>query len=320
MDYSFDDYLRLNKLRVNSTLEQNIGSFESPYSNGDSSAYLGKLRQAIEYSLLNGGKRIRPVLVYAAAEAIDPKLRYRTSGTADEHTVAETENLDAIATAVEMLHTYSLIHDDLPAMDDDDLRRGQATCHKAFDEATAILAGDALHSRAFEILTELRHCPSKTQLKLLSTLAKAAGPRGMVGGQAIDLAAVNKGIDIQQLETLHQLKTGALIRAAVAMGAIYAQANPEQLQSLDSYAQAIGLAFQVQDDILDIEGDTDTLGKTQGADIALNKPTYPSLLGLENARAKAQELHTQAIVSLAGLGESARPLRDLSAYIISRNR
>ena len=308
MDYSFEDYLHLNKLRANIALKNHVGSFESPYSKSDSSVYLSKLQQAIEYSLLNEGKRIRAILVYATAQSLGSDSQCQPA-----------DDLDRIASAVEMLHTYSLIHDDLPAMDDDDLRRGQATCHKAFDEATAILAGDALHSRAFEILTELTHCAPKTQLKLVAALATAAGQRGMVGGQAIDLAAVDRDINLQQLETIHLLKTGALIRAAVAMGGIYANANPEQLQSLDSYAQAIGLAFQVQDDILDIEGDTLTLGKTQGADIALNKPTYPSLLGLENAKAKAQELHTLAIVSLAGLGESARPLRDLSAYIISRN-
>lgn len=311
MDYSFEEYLQLNKLRANSALRNYVGSFKSPYSKIDSSEYLNRLQQAIEYSLLNDGKRIRPVLVYAAAQSLSPASFQPSDG--------DNSDLDRIAAAVEMLHTYSLIHDDLPAMDDDDLRRGQATCHRAFDEATAILAGDALHSRAFEILTELKHCTPKIQLKLVAVLATAAGQRGMVGGQAIDLAAVDQDINIQQLETIHFLKTGALIRAAIAMGAVYANANPEQLQSLDSYAQAIGLAFQVQDDILDIEGDTLTLGKTQGADIALNKPTYPSLLGLDKAKVKAQELHTQAIVSLAGLGESARPLRDLSAYIISRN-
>ncbi|MFT7129913.1 MAG: geranylgeranyl diphosphate synthase type II [Gammaproteobacteria bacterium] len=315
MAYSFEEYLHLNKLRANLALKKYVGSFESPYSTIDSSEYLNKLQSAIEYSLLNNGKRIRAILVYAVAQSLDPSCQLQPSGSA-----TDDNDLDRVASSVEMLHTYSLIHDDLPAMDDDDLRRGQATCHKAFDEATAILAGDALHSRAFEILTELEHCEPRIQLKLLAALATAAGQRGMVGGQAIDLGAVDQDINIQQLETIHFLKTGALIRAAVAMGANYANANPEQLKSLDSYAQAIGLAFQVQDDILDVEGDTLTLGKSQGADIALNKPTYPSLLGLENAKTKAQELHTQAIESLVGLGESATPLRDLSAYIISRNR
>jgi geranylgeranyl pyrophosphate synthase len=304
--HNFQQYFEHSKQRIDNALSRHLGSFTSPYSKVDSSPYLERLQQAISYSQLNGGKRVRPLLVYAAAQAINP-------------TAYDNEQLDKVAASVEMLHTYSLIHDDLPAMDDDDLRRGQPTCHKAFDEATAILAGDALQSRAFELLTEITGCSAKTQLALVATLAKASGSRGMVGGQAIDLASVNKNIDLPQLEIMHYLKTGALIRAAVTMGAQFAQANPVQLNSLDDYAEAIGLAFQVQDDILDIESDTATLGKTQGADIALNKPTYPALMGIDGAKEKAQQLHNQAIVALANFGENAQPLRDLSAYIISRS-
>ncbi len=302
----FQQYLEHSKQRIDKALTLHLGGFNSPYSNVDSAPYLEQLRQAISYSQLNGGKRVRPLLVYAAAKAIDTSAH-------------DNKQLDKVAASVEMLHTYSLIHDDLPAMDDDDLRRGQPTCHKAFDEATAILAGDALQTRAFELLTEITGCEPPTQLALVATLAKASGSRGMVGGQAMDLAAVDQNINLAQLETMHSLKTGALIRAAVTMGAQFAQANPEQLKSLDDYAEAIGLAFQVQDDILDIESDTATLGKTQGADIALNKPTYPALLGMQGAKEKAQQLHNQAIVALAGFDDNAQPLRDLSAYIISRS-
>ena len=262
-----------------------------------------QLKQAIHYSLFNGGKRVRPVLVYAAALAIT------TDGDQDD--------LNAAACALEMIHSYSLVHDDLPAMDDDDLRRGKPTCHIAFNEATAILAGDALQSQAFELLSQMQ-CPAPTQVKLINILAKAAGPKGMVGGQAIDLAAEDQQIDLKQLEQLHSLKTGALIRAAIAMGATVAGANQQQLADLDRYALAIGLAFQVQDDILDIEGDTATLGKQQGADIAHNKSTYPSLLGLEQAKAKAQSLHQQALQALESFGPGADNLRELSAYIIGR--
>ncbi len=307
MSESFKTYLQQAKQRADSALNRYLGNFTSPYAQVDSSEYLSRLQQAMEYSLMNGGKRVRPVLVYAAIHAINPSS-----------TTTQQTNGDKIACAVEMIHAYSLIHDDLPAMDDDDLRRGQPTCHKAYDEATAILAGDALQTRAFELITELEDCPAATQLQLLKILTTASGHQGMVGGQAIDLNAVNQTIDLQHLETIHRLKTGALIRAAVAMGATLAGATGQQMQALDSYAEAIGLAFQVQDDILDIESDTATLGKTQGADAALNKPTYPALLGLEGAKDKAQQLHQQALAALSEIGESADALRDLSGYIISR--
>ncbi len=308
MNQAFSAYLKQAKTRVDNQLTRHLGQFSSSYTAIDSTPYLGRLQQAMQYSLVNGGKRIRPILVYATAGAIGP-----------ESNPAFAANLDKIACAVEMIHAYSLIHDDLPAMDDDDLRRGQPTCHKAFDEATAILAGDALQARAFELLTELNECPPQTQLDLLRILSNASGQRGMVGGQLIDLESVDKPIDVAQLETIHRLKTGALIRGAIAMSATLAKADPQQIAQLDQYGEAIGLAFQVYDDILDIEADTDTLGKTQGADLALNKPTYPSLLGLEGARDKAAQLHQQALSALHGFDQQAAPLRDLATYIISRS-
>lgn len=263
-----------------------------------------QLRSAMRYSLFNGGKRVRPILAYAAALAVRPDTQLAL--------------IDPIAAALECLHSYSLVHDDLPAMDDDDLRRGKPTCHIAFTEATAILAGDGLQTLAFDLLTKTDFSAA-IQINLIRQLAKGSGAEGMVLGQAIDLAAVDHQLDLPQLETMHRHKTGALIRASVAMGAISAGADEQQLAALDDYAGAIGLAFQVQDDILDVTGDTATIGKQQGADIARNKPTYVSLLGLDAAKAKADELHHQALLALANFGESATPLRQLASYIVQRS-
>ena len=261
----------------------------------------GQLQTAMLYSLTNGGKRVRPLLVYAAAEAVGP-----------------AEHLDWPAAAVEAIHAYSLVHDDLPAMDDDDLRRGKPTTHIAFNEATAILAGDGLQALAFELLAT---APLSDTIRaaLVQVLARAAGARGMVLGQAIDLGAVNRQLSLAELEQMHRYKTGALIAAAVDMGAIVANASASQRQQLQDYAHAIGLAFQVQDDILDVVSDTTTLGKAQGADQALNKPTYVSLLGLEGAREKLSQLHQQALTALAGFGPGAQPLRELADYIVNRH-
>ena len=211
MSETFEQFLQQTKDRVNQALHQQLGNFSSPFSDADSSVYLQTLQQAQRYSLLNGGKRVRPMLVYAAANTIDNKL---------------AADIDKVACAVEMIHAYSLIHDDLPAMDDDDLRRGQPSCHIAFDEATAILAGDALQARAFELLTEIQGPSADCKLQMLAMLARSSGQQGMVGGQAIDLNAVDKTIDLNHLETLHRLKTGALIRASVALGATFAGAWP----------------------------------------------------------------------------------------------
>ncbi|HHM05884.1 MAG TPA: (2E,6E)-farnesyl diphosphate synthase [Gammaproteobacteria bacterium] len=263
------------------------------------------LHRAMRYSVLGGGKRVRPVLVYAAAEAAGAPL----------------ERADAAACAVELIHAYSLIHDDLPAMDDDDLRRGRPSCHRAFDEATAILAGDALQTLAFDLLARdpaLDVAPSQ-RLAMIQTLATAAGATGMVGGQAMDLAAVGQTLTLSQLETMHAHKTGALIRAAVRLGGLcHNGITPAELDKLERYACLIGLAFQVQDDILDVESDTATLGKRQGADQALNKPTFPALLGLEQAKQHARQLSAEAQSCLAPFGSRAETLRAIAAYIVTR--
>ena len=261
-----------------------------------------QLHEAMRYAVLNGGKRVRATLVYAAGEAVG----------------ADGALLDGPACAVELIHAYSLVHDDLPAMDDDDLRRGKPTCHRVFGEASALLAGDALQSVAFQILAD-GAADAQRAVAMVATLAQASGSLGMAGGQAIDLAAVGRDLGLDELEHMHRHKTGALIRASVRLGALCGEGvGGEQLEQLDAYAACIGLAFQVRDDILDVEADTETLGKAQGADIALNKPTYPSLLGLASAKQKAEELHERAISELADFDARADGLRGLSAFIVNR--
>jgi geranylgeranyl diphosphate synthase type II len=290
------EYLALSQARVNAALDT---LFDAP------APELARLYDAMRYSVTNGGKRVRPLLVYAACEALGGR--------------AETAN--GAACAVELIHAYSLVHDDLPAMDDDDLRRGLPTTHKAFDEACAILAGDGLQSLAFSVLTDSKLTPqdADTRLNMVATLAHAAGPAGMVGGQAIDLGSVGLKLDQKALEFMHRHKTGALIEASVKLGALASgRASQDQLNALQIYARAIGLAFQVQDDILDVESDTATLGKRQGADIARDKPTYPALLGLDEAKAYALELRDQALVALRSFDAAAEPLRALARYIVER--
>ena len=262
-----------------------------------------RLHAAMAYSLLQGGKRVRPLLAFASAEALG----------------RVTATTGCVAFALEAIHAYSLVHDDLPAMDDDALRRGQPTCHIAFDEATAILAGDALQSLAFEALASLTEPPPPLVLALVAELGRAAGAQGMVAGQAMDLAAVDCVISLEQLEAMHRHKTGALIEAAVVMGALSSeQASGEQLHALRRYARALGLAFQVQDDILDVTADTATLGKQQGADQQRNKPTYVSLLGLTAAQDLAQQLYQQALQALCDLDENALRLRQLAEFVVRR--
>ena len=265
------------------------------------------LHDAMRYSVLNGGKRMRPLLVYATGEAL---------GIAPE-------KLDIPAAALELIHVYSLVHDDLPAMDDDDLRRGKPTCHKAYDEATAILVGDALQALAFQLLAahpQLDVLPTQ-RLRMIDQLGQAAGSRGMVAGQAIDLGAVGKELTELELEIMHIHKTGALIRASVLLAAYAAEGiSAEQLRQLDRFAKCVGLAFQVQDDILDVESDTQTLGKTRGADAAAGKPTYPSIIGMAAAKAKLQDLHDEAVSALAGFGESADLLREIAEFTVKRLR
>lgn len=267
----------------------------------------GRLHEAMRYATLGGGKRIRPCLVYLAGEAAG----------------AEVASLDGPACAVEIIHAYSLIHDDLPAMDDDDLRRGRPTCHRAFDEATAILAGDALQVLAFDILAEdpdMVADPAR-RLEIIRVLARASGTAGMAGGQALDLAATGHDIDVEALTRMHRLKTGALIAAAVVMGALSAPAtDAHTVARLEAFGRHIGLAFQIRDDILDVEGDAGTLGKATGADEARHKPTFPSILGMEAAKRRARELCEQALAAIVGLDGKADPLRELARYIVLRDR
>jgi farnesyl diphosphate synthase len=264
-----------------------------------------RLHQAMRYAVLAPGKRVRPILVYATAATLGLDLK----------------EVDGAASAVEIIHAYSLIHDDLPAMDDDDLRRGRPTCHREFDEATAILAGDALQALAFYIIS---HDPDMTadataRLRMIENLSLFSGSRGMAGGQAIDLAAVGKTLNIAELETMHIHKTGALIRTCVQLAALSTDGLDERhFAALDSYAKFIGLSFQVQDDILDITGDTATLGKTQGSDSAHNKPTYPSIIGLDASIEKTRELHQNALQALSIFGEEADILRYISAWFVER--
>ena len=296
MSNALKEYLSFCQTRVERALEDRL-------PNGQ--LLPQKLHQAMRYSVLNGGKRMRPMLTYCTG---------KTLGIAPEA-------LDGPACAVEFIHVYSLIHDDLPAMDNDDLRRGKPTCHVAFDEATAILAGDALQTLAFEILA---HDSSITaspdaRLKMIIALAKASGSQGMVGGQAIDLQSVGTRLNLPELENMHIHKTGALIRASVNMATLAkADIDSTVATKLDHYAKCIGLSFQVKDDILDEESDTATLGKTQGKDKDNDKPTYPALLGLSGAKQKTQELHEKALDSLSIFGKEADLLRDLSLYIIQR--
>ncbi|MBV1916023.1 MAG: polyprenyl synthetase family protein [Pseudomonadales bacterium] len=261
------------------------------------------LYDAISYSVFAGGKRLRPVLAYAAAQACGSDRRVA----------------DQTACAVEFIHTYSLIHDDLPAMDDDDLRRGKPTCHKVFGEDVAILAGDALNTLAFQVLSEGSSPAPSTQLRMIHLLSRASGYMGMIGGQAFDLASEGQEINLAQLEQMHSLKTGALIRASVQLGALNVEGvTDQQLHRLDLYAAQIGLAFQIKDDILDIEGDTETLGKTQGADLAKQKATYPALLGLEQAKQKMMGCYRKALEVLEPFGDDAEYLRLLAGYFIER--
>jgi len=263
-----------------------------------------RLIEAMRYSTLGGGKRVRPVLVYTTGEALGAPL----------------ELLDAPAAAVELIHVYSLVHDDLPAMDDDDLRRGRPTCHRAFDEATAILTGDALQARAFEVLAQAHAAiPADARIDMLRVLADAIGTRGMAGGQAIDLEAVKKTLGIAEIERMHRQKTGALIQGSILLGAIASgAADAAQHAALERFGAEIGLAFQIQDDILDVEGNTSTLGKRAGADADRVKPTYPSVLGLEQARAEALARRDQAIAELAPWREQFANLVEFAGFLVAR--
>ncbi|OGI51269.1 MAG: geranyl transferase [Candidatus Muproteobacteria bacterium RIFCSPHIGHO2_12_FULL_60_33] len=295
---AFADRLKRFQARVEHALDTRLLSATAAPSH---------LHAAMRYATLEGGKRVRASLVYATGEAVG----------------APDSALDVPACAVELIHAYSLVHDDLPCMDDDDLRRGKPTCHKAYDEATALLAGDALQSYAFEILANdpTLMVSAAQRLRMIALLAQAAGSHGMAGGQAIDLASGGRELALPQLENMHRRKTGALIRAAVLLGALVREDVAEaKLKALEDYSHAIGLAFQITDDILDMEGTTETLGKNTGVDRARGKPTYPLLLGLSAAKARANALHAEALESLAPLGDNGSVLAELAGFIIERRQ
>ncbi|WDG07734.1 (2E,6E)-farnesyl diphosphate synthase [Vibrio campbellii] len=292
MQETLTSYQQRNNQQLNQWLEQ-LPHQEQP------------LIQAMKYGLLLGGKRVRPFLVYITGQMLGCK----------------PEDLDTPASAIECIHAYSLIHDDLPAMDDDDLRRGQPTCHIKFDEATAILTGDALQTLAFTILAEGELNPNaeNQRIKMVQALAQASGAGGMCLGQALDLGAENRRVSLADLEEIHRNKTGALINCAVKLGALAAgEKGLEVLPRLERYSKAIGLAFQVQDDILDIISDTETLGKPQGSDQELNKSTYPSLLGLEGAMEKAHTLLQEALQALEAIPYNTQLLEEFARYVIER--
>ena len=290
--FSLSDYRVERAGRIDAELERLTAGIDT------------RLGAAMRHCLMAGGKRLRPILCLAAAEAV--------AGTADDSVLRA-------GCAIEMIHTYSLIHDDLPAMDDDAVRRGLPTCHVAFDEATAVLAGDALLTLAFEVLADLPASPGLA-LRVIRRIAAAAGPAGMIEGQMRDMAAEGQQVDRAGLEALHALKTGAMIRASVETGAVLAGASETDRRALDRYAGRIGLAFQVTDDLLNVDGDPDRLGKAVGSDARRQKSTYPALLGLPAARRAARDLVTEAVSAIAGFGDQAEPLRAIAAYVIERNR
>ncbi|MET0293215.1 MAG: (2E,6E)-farnesyl diphosphate synthase [Steroidobacteraceae bacterium] len=292
----FAAHVRSLQQRAEAVLDRTLSQADAPTA---------RLLEAMRYSVLGGGKRLRPLLVYCTGEAFGAPL----------------DALDAPAAAVEIIHAYSLVHDDLPAMDDDDLRRGRPTCHKVYGEGTAVLVGDALQAYAFEVLAEdpASTLTDSARLACLRVLAQGIGTLGMAGGQAIDLDSVGQRLDLASLETMHRRKTGALIRASVLMGAIAAQVtDPATLAALRVYGDEMGLAFQIQDDILDVAGDAATLGKATGADAARDKPTYPSLLGLGAARERADWHRDRALASLASLGKPAESLEALARFVVDR--
>ncbi|WP_168171447.1 (2E,6E)-farnesyl diphosphate synthase [Lacimicrobium sp. SS2-24] len=286
----------LYQQRVNGALEQYIARLPD---------VAPKLKEAMGYAVLNGGKRVRPALLYACGDMLG----------------IPSERLDGPAVALECIHSYSLIHDDLPSMDNDELRRGKPTCHVVFGEAMAILAGDALQAMAFEVLSNMTFANGQRDCRaeMMAILARSSGYLGMCGGQALDLAATDKAITLTELEVLHNSKTGALLQAALLMPATMAGIKTAELEQLSAYAAAIGLAFQVQDDILDITADTQTLGKPQGSDVLLNKSTYPSLLGLDGARTLTEKLYQEALQALNALPYNTSSLASFADYIIHRN-
>ncbi len=292
----FFDFLKKRQALINEALQRYVPRFTN---------FASRVTEAMHYSLFAGGKRLRPILLLSGAEAVG----------------GQPEDYLPAACALECIHTYSLIHDDLPAMDDDDLRRGKPTCHKAFDEATAILAGDGLLTFAFELLTHpdlLARAPGERVLRVIGLIAKAAGISGMVGGQMADLLAEGRRVSPEELDFIHRHKTGALITASVVSGAILAGASPEEERALEAYGWAVGRAFQIVDDLLDILGDEKVIGKPVGSDLEKGKATYPALFGIEASRQKAIELVEEALAALSPFDHRAEPLRDIARYIVER--
>ena len=290
------EYLAQKRIAVDKALE----SLVPP-----ATTFPPKVFEAMRYSLFAGGKRVRPIFALASAEALG----------------AKTAGLLPIAGALELIHTYSLIHDDLPAMDDDDLRRGRPTCHKVYGEAIAILAGDGLLNRAFEVLSDPRRLKSVTAVRLIAItreISLASGVFGMVGGQVVDMESEGKDVDLPTLEYIHTHKTGALIRASVRTGAIYAKASEKRLKALTRYGERVGLAFQIADDILDVVGSREETGKDVGSDLKKGKKTFPSFYGLEESRRRAKEVADQALDALKDFDRKAEPLRELAKYIVTR--
>ncbi len=292
--FQFQEWLSAHSMRTESVLEALLDSDQTTPN---------RLHEAMRYAAQGGGKRIRPLLVYAAGSLGD----------------ATAEALDVAAVAIECIHAYSLVHDDLPCMDDDDLRRGRPTVHKAYDEATALLVGDALQTCAFEILANAK-CEVDIRLLMISALAAASGSRGMAGGQAIDLDNVGKKLDLNGLQQMHAMKTGALLSCAVELGGIAAHLNPTQMTCLKNYSQTLGLAFQIVDDVLDATADSQTLGKTAGKDAANDKPTYVTLMGLDYAQKQAKQLQAEAIASLEIFGSKGQALQDLALLVVNRGK
>ncbi len=297
-DFPLKDYIQKRKEIVDSNMDVFLPKPQGPS---------GKVVEAMRYSLSAGGKRVRPILMMAACEAVG----------------GDFNPIMPAACAMECVHTYSLIHDDLPAMDDDDLRRGKPTCHKVFGEAVAILAGDALLTYAFELMTYpemLTHLDSRLVNRAIHVFARAAGVSGMVGGQTADVLFEGKPIDAQTLDYIHRHKTGALIRASVEMGALLGGGAAQQVERLSRYGTALGLAFQVVDDLLDVVGDEEKLGKPVGSDERNRKATYPALFGLEETRKRAEELKNEALENLSSFGPEADPLRAIAIYVVERDR
>lgn len=304
--FNFEAWVQTYSARAEATLVQHLVVAQTVPQ---------RLHEAMLYASLGGGKRMRPLLVYAAGELGKPSAS--TSGTQAN---SERANLlDVAAAAIEMMHAYSLVHDDLPCMDDDDLRRGRPTVHKAFDEPTALLVGDALQTRAFEILAQAPG-DCEMRLALITSLASAAGSRGMAGGQAIDLDSIGAKLDLAGLQNMHQMKTGALLICAVQMGGLVANLSQAEMGALTTFSSALGLAFQIVDDVLDATADSQTLGKTAGKDAANDKPTYVTLMGLDYAQRQAQELHQQALASIDAFGSAADALRGLAEFVVNRRK